>query len=312
MSLVQPLGQKLLSNVSIVKLDRRGKHFEIAALPNKVLSWRSGLEPDIDEVVQSHSIFVNVDQGKLATTATVLDCLAVDNMEDALRLILAEGKIALAEKERRIKIINTHKDIASIVASQCVNANTHRPLTVTMVERAMRAIGFSVKLNKAPKAQALTVIRLLQRAMYPITRAPIRLKLVVRSEDTDKLADMLPIIEAIERTDVLTTVIGQVDPGHLRPLVKRIGEEIGPEVVIEILEVKATAIKAERTGDTDQPFPNDGDEMQDEPDDVPELQSPSQPSSEEVRPKRDFAEALRTSSDDESSDETDHTPPGSD
>lgn len=314
MALLQPVGQKLLSNVSIVKLDRRGKHFEIAALPNKVLSWRSGLERDIDEVVQSHSIFVNVDQGKLAKTATVLECLCVANMEDALKLILAEGKIALAEKERKIRIANMHKDIASIVASHCVNANTHRPLTVTMVERAMKGIGYSVRLNKAPKAQALIVIRLLQQAMYPITRARIRLKLVVPPEDTEKLAEMLPIIEAIDRTDTQTTVIGQLDPGHLRPLMKRIIDEMGPDVVAEILEVNVTAINPENPRNADRPVPDDGDELPDEPDELPELPQPPpapqpDPHPEDVRPKRDFAEALRAASDGESSDGPDETPP---
>ena len=93
MALLQPLGQKLLSNVSVVKLDRRGKHFEIAVLPNKVSSWRAGLETDIDEVVQSHSIFANVDQGMLAKRSDVFEALGVTDMEDGLRIILAEGKL---------------------------------------------------------------------------------------------------------------------------------------------------------------------------------------------------------------------------
>ena len=146
-SLVQPLGQKLLSNVSVIKLDRRGKHFEIAVFPNKVSSWRNGLEDDLDNVVQSHSIFVNVDQGMLAKQTTIFEALQVKTMDEALKLILQEGKLSLAEKERKIVIANLTKDIASIVASQCVNTNTQRPLTPTMVERAMKTIGFSVKLT---------------------------------------------------------------------------------------------------------------------------------------------------------------------
>ncbi|OHT01937.1 hypothetical protein TRFO_31130 [Tritrichomonas foetus] len=237
MSLFQPVGQKLLSNVSVLKLDRRGKHFEVAVFPNKVSSWRNGLEPDIDNVVQSRSIFTNVDQGMLAKQSTVCEALNVKTIEEALNIILKEGKLTLAEKERKIVIANLTKDIASIVASQCVNTNTQRPLTPTMVERAMKAIGFSVKLKKAPKAQALQLIRLLQKEKYPITRARIRLKFIIKNELSEKMVSMLPIVESIEVKEDMTIVIAQVDPGSLRPLAKDLASEFGTDIGIDILEL---------------------------------------------------------------------------
>jgi ribosome maturation protein SDO1 len=242
-ALVQPLGQKLLSNVSVVRLDARGHHFEIAVFPNKVHSWREGLETDIDEVVQSHGIFTNVDQGMLAKTAHVLQALSVDTLDEALERILATGTIALAEKERKIKIVNWHRDIATIVASQCVNSVTQRPLTVTLVERAMREIGYSVNLKRVPKAQATRVIRLLQEAHYPISRARIRIKLILNADDAQKATAMIPVVEAVEPVGVQTAVIGQVDPGQLRPLIRCICDEIGAYVVCEILAVHVTSVK---------------------------------------------------------------------
>ena len=240
MALLQPLGQKLLSNVSVVKLDRRGKHFEIAVLPNKVSSWRAGLETDIDEVVQSHSIFANVDQGMLAKRSDVFEALGVTDMEDGLRIILAEGKLKLAEKERKLRIANMTKEIASIVASQCVNSNTQRPLTASMVERAMKQIGFSVKPTKAEKAQALVLIRRLQEAKYPITRARIRLKFITKPEFEERMVAMLPIVESVERKEDMSVIIAQVDPGKLRPLAKELADEIGEDVGIDILELNVT------------------------------------------------------------------------
>ena len=240
MALLQPLGQKLLSNVSVVKLDRRGKHFEIAVLPNKVSSWRAGLETDIDEVVQSHSIFANVDQGMLAKRSDVFEALGVSDMEEGLRIILAEGKLKLAEKERKLRIANMTKEIASIVASQCVNSNTQRPLTASMVERAMKQIGFSVKPTKAEKAQALVLIRRLQEAKYPITRARIRLKFITKPEFEERMVEMLPIVESVERKEDMCVIIAQVDPGKLRPLAKELADEFGEDVGIDILELNVT------------------------------------------------------------------------
>lgn len=42
-TLVQPVGQKRLTNVAVVRLKKHGTRFEIACYKNKVLSWRSGV-----------------------------------------------------------------------------------------------------------------------------------------------------------------------------------------------------------------------------------------------------------------------------
>ncbi|EAX96105.1 hypothetical protein TVAG_014970 [Trichomonas vaginalis G3] len=263
--IIIPVGQKLLSNVSIVKLKKNGKQFEIAVTPNKVTSWRNGLEKDIDEVVQSHSIFSNVDRGMLAKQSEVLETLEVDDMEKALRLILDQGKLKLAEKERKLVIENLTKDIASIVASQCVNVNTERPLTPSTVERAMKEIGFSVKPTKPAKTQALKVIRDLKAAHYPTARAKIRLVFYITPEHAEKMISMLPLVEKVDKSDLnQTAVIAQVEPGSLRQVVKELAEQFGADIKIDILELyvsptmEASEKKQDETGDKKQE--NDSDE----------------------------------------------------
>ena len=41
MALKQPIGQKLLTNVAVVKLKKQGKLFELACYKNKVTDWRN-------------------------------------------------------------------------------------------------------------------------------------------------------------------------------------------------------------------------------------------------------------------------------
>ena len=268
MSLIQPVGQKILSNVSVIKLKKKGKQFEIAVLPNKVSSWRNGLEKDIDEVVQSHSIFVNVDQGMLAKQSEVLEALGVDSMEKALRMILEQGKMRLAEKERKIVISNLTKDIASIVASQCVNVNTERPLTTSTVERAMKEIGYSVKLSKPAKAQALKVIRELKDMGYPIARARIRLVFYINPDLADKMISMLPFVEKVDKSDPNTTsVIAQVEPGSIRPVAQKLAEEFGTEIRIDILELYVAPIMAKEEADAEKEEKEEKKNIEEEDDD---------------------------------------------
>ena len=237
-SMQLPLTQKILSNVSVIKLKRKGKQFEIAVLPNKVSSWRNGLEKNIDDVVQSHSIFTNVDQGMLAKQSDVLEALGVDSMEKALIMILEQGKLKLAEKERKIVLSNLTKDISSIVASQCVNVNTKKPLTSSTVERAMKEIGYSVKLAKPAKAQAITVIKELKAQGYPIARARIRVVFYIKPELSEKMISMLPFVENVDTSDPATTaVIAQIEPGSLRQVAQKLADEFGTDIKIDVLEL---------------------------------------------------------------------------
>jgi Shwachman-Bodian-Diamond syndrome (SBDS) protein len=56
----RPVGQKLLTNIAVVRLRREGKRFEIACYPNKVVNWRDKVETDINEVLQMTVVYENV------------------------------------------------------------------------------------------------------------------------------------------------------------------------------------------------------------------------------------------------------------
>ncbi|CAG8599760.1 25103_t:CDS:2, partial [Racocetra persica] len=66
MPINQPSNQIKLTNVSIVRLKKGGKRFEIACYKNKVMEWRNGVETDLDEVLQIKNVFSNVSKGQVA------------------------------------------------------------------------------------------------------------------------------------------------------------------------------------------------------------------------------------------------------
>ena len=59
----------------------------------------------------------------------------------------------MSEKERHSQLEASVKDIATIIADKCVNPETKRPYTVTMIEKAMKELHFSVKPTKGSKQQ---------------------------------------------------------------------------------------------------------------------------------------------------------------
>lgn len=73
MAAFTPSAQLKLTNVAYVRLQKKGKRFEIACYRNKVLSWRNRAETDISEVLQIDTVFTNVSKGMLANSKDLID-----------------------------------------------------------------------------------------------------------------------------------------------------------------------------------------------------------------------------------------------
>lgn len=91
-----PVNQKLLTNVSVVRLKVGGIRFEIACYPNKVGSWRNKVyiailcllfltnssEKDIDEVLQSHTVYSNASKGLRAKSEDMKAVFGTDDHDE--------------------------------------------------------------------------------------------------------------------------------------------------------------------------------------------------------------------------------------
>ncbi|CAG2055627.1 unnamed protein product [Timema podura] len=183
-----PTNQIRLTNVAVVRMKKGGKRFEIACYRNKVVSWRNKAEKDIDEVLQTHTVFINVSKGQVAKKEDLVKAFGIDDQTDICKEILAKGELQVSDKERHTQLDSLFKDIATTIADKCVNPETKRPYPVSMIEKAMRDIHFSVKPNRNAKQQALDVIPQL-KATIPLERAQMRLRVVISGKEARKLRD---------------------------------------------------------------------------------------------------------------------------
>ena len=104
MSRLQPVGQKRLTNICIVRLKRNGKRFEVAAYRNTVVAWRNKVETDIDEVLQVHTIFANVDKGILASSEDMMEAFGTDDEDTVCVEVLNRGEFQMSEEERQMMV----------------------------------------------------------------------------------------------------------------------------------------------------------------------------------------------------------------
>ncbi|KAF3922855.1 hypothetical protein AA313_de0201829 [Arthrobotrys entomopaga] len=136
----QPSGSIKLTNVSLVRMRKAKKRFELACYKNKVLEWRNGVEKDIDEVLQIHQIFLNTSKGAVAPAADLQKAWPGKSQEDIILEILAKGELQVGDKERGQQLDMLQKEVIQIVTEKCVDPGTGRVYTTGMIEKALEGL----------------------------------------------------------------------------------------------------------------------------------------------------------------------------
>jgi ribosome maturation protein SDO1 len=73
-------------------------------------------ETDIDEVLQTHTVFTNVSKGQVAKKEDLLKAFGKDDQTDVCKEILAKGELQVSDRERQSQLELLFKDIATTVA----------------------------------------------------------------------------------------------------------------------------------------------------------------------------------------------------
>ncbi|TDG53107.1 hypothetical protein AWZ03_000650 [Drosophila navojoa] len=237
-----PTNQIRLTNVAIVRLKKAGKRFEIACYKNKVLSWRNNSEKDIDEVLQTHTIFTNVSKGQTAKKEELLKAFGAKDDTEICKEILSKGELQVSEKERQSVLDSQLNSIVNSVAALCVNPETRRPYPATIIEKSLKDAHFNVKMNKNTKQNTLEAIKILRDHM-PIERSRMKLRVSFAGkegggklkESVVKLANTVEHEEWDESTLHLTLLI---DPGQYRVIDELVRNETKGKGLLELLELK--------------------------------------------------------------------------
>jgi ribosome maturation protein SDO1 len=141
MPINQPSNQIKLTNVSMVRLKKGKKRFEIACYKNTVQSYRAGHETDLDNVLQIPNVFLNVSKGEVAPNDDLVKAFGKGVSRDEIVLqILMKGELQVGEKERQQELERVHREVVEIVAGRLVDPKTKRVYTTGMVEKALEQL----------------------------------------------------------------------------------------------------------------------------------------------------------------------------
>ena len=183
----QPVGQKVFTNISIVKLKLGKSRFELACYPNKVQDYRDKKEKDINEVLQAKEIFTNAVKGDLVPKKVLKEVFPKMSYQDIIKLILDKGDIQTGEKEREEANSNKKNYIANIVVQKTYNTENGLPFPQDIITQALDDINFRYNEKENEKKQALKAIKeLIQHKVLPIERKLMQLKIGLKNIDNIK------------------------------------------------------------------------------------------------------------------------------
>ncbi|KAL3230486.1 Ribosome maturation protein SDO1 [Nakaseomyces bracarensis] len=221
----QPSGQIKLTNVSIVKLKRAKKRFEVACYQNKVQDYRKGIEKELDEVLQIHQVFTNVSKGLVAPKDDLQKAFGTTDIDLVIKEVLNKGEIQLSEKERQLMFNKINNEMLTIISAKCINPQSKKRYPPTMIHKALQELKFNPVINKPAKTQALEAIRLLvDKQIIPIVRAKMKVKASLNdinsSQDTLAKLERLFINPEITKTGTTWSALGLIDPVSYRDIVE--------------------------------------------------------------------------------------------
>ena len=179
--LKQPVGQKVFTNISIVKLKLGKSRFELACYPNKVQDYRDKKEKDINEVLQAQEIFTDAIKGDLVPRKVLKEVFPKMTYQEIIKLILDKGDIQTGEREREKGTANLKRYISNIIVQKTYNTDNGLPFPQDIITQALDDINFKYNEKENEKKQALKAIKeLINHKILPIERRLIQLRISLK------------------------------------------------------------------------------------------------------------------------------------
>jgi ribosome maturation protein SDO1 len=245
----QPNTQIRLTNVSLVRMKKGKKRFEIACYQNKVHDFQSGVEKNIDEVLQIPQVFMNVSKGQVASSEDLKAAFNTTNIDEIIQEILKKGEIQLSEKERAQQNAKLHNEILSIISAKCINPKSKKRYPPTMIDKALKELKFNFVNARSAKSKALEGIKLLvEKQIIPIARAKMRVKVTLKTSKYENyksefVTEFVSALEAENIKDEETEILFLVEPENYKLLGEKIKKLDGKIELVDSAVIQEGELK---------------------------------------------------------------------
>ncbi|MFH0862362.1 MAG: ribosome assembly factor SBDS [Candidatus Altiarchaeota archaeon] len=156
-----------LEDAVIVHLKTRGENYEIYVDADKALKYRGGEDIPLEEVLAVNHVFKDAAKGEKASEEHLMELFQVKDVKEAIKEVLTKGELHLTTEQKRKMHEDRKKQVASIIARNAINPQTHAPHPLTRIEAAMEEARVDITINKSANEQVEKVLKAL-KPLIPI------------------------------------------------------------------------------------------------------------------------------------------------
>lgn len=168
------------------QLKKGGENFEISVYPDNAIKYLEGENIEITEIVQSESIFSDVDKGLFASETKLKSVLGTSEFKEVAKIILDTGELQLTAEYRAKLREQKRRRIITIIHANVVDPRTHLPHPVTRLEAAIEQARVKIDEFRRAEDQITEIVKKLQ-PIIPIKFERVVLKIVASSAHSGKV-----------------------------------------------------------------------------------------------------------------------------
>jgi ribosome maturation protein SDO1 len=197
-------------------------------------------------VLQIPQVFLHVSKGQVASNEDLKVAFGTTDQNEIILEILKKGELQVGGKERQAQQSQVLADVVQQVAGKCVNPASKRPYPPSIIDKALKEVGFNLSATKSAKLQSLEAIKLLvAKQVIPIARARMKIRISAPSRDAKKFSDKVKaLIGEVDDEDFsdIWELVGFIDPGVFREIEELVAKESKGKGHVEVQDTAVVKV----------------------------------------------------------------------
>jgi len=167
-----------LEDAVIARLSSHGTNFEVLVDPELALSFKSGQDIDINNVIAIDKIFKDSKKGDKASEEMVQIAFGTTDVLKAAEQIILRGEIQITTEQRRKMRDERLKQVVTLISKRFINPQTNLPHPPARIESAMEKARVHVEVFKSAEEQLPAIVKELRPILpmkFEIKRIAIKI-----------------------------------------------------------------------------------------------------------------------------------------
>ena len=174
----QILPLRMAQKITLAKIKKFGKNFEISIEPENALNYKKGIITDIREALLADDIFTDAKKGLKASHLDLQHAFKTTDPAAIADIILKQGEIQATSEQRSEEREQKRRKIISLIQRQAIDGRTGLPLPADRIEAALEQGKAMIDDHKTAEEQLADIIVKL-RPILPLKIEQKRLTLTI-------------------------------------------------------------------------------------------------------------------------------------